>query len=144
MVLTLLLLPILGSLGDRISSTVIIPVAFGLRAMSGFCFISIENPGSLFSIFISCLLCVSSVLAVVSIEVLFMRGMPREIRGTMMGLYAVFGHLGGLSFSFLGGQLFDRISPAAPFVFIAMCDTSLMVLFLGIVACGKLKSQQSS
>ena len=66
-----------------------------------------------------------------------MRGMPGSIRGTMMGMFAFFGYSGTLLFTLVGGQLFDRIDRCAPFVFLAIMDTVLVLLTLILIITGK-------
>ena len=43
-VATILLLPLLGSLADKVPSTVIIPIAFTLRGICGYSFIWMTDP----------------------------------------------------------------------------------------------------
>ena len=70
----------------------------------------------------------------ISIYVLFYRGMPSGIRGTMMGAFTCFGLAGIASFTLVGGQLFDRLGSAAPIYGLATLD-SFMVLLSIIMAC---------
>lgn len=135
---TICLLPILGILGDRIPSKVLIPVAFALRGLCGYSFIWIKNPDTFIAKTLCCLLIIFTVVEAVSIEVLFMRGMPKAIRGTMTGVFAVFGQLGTLLFTLIGGQMFDRVGRSAPFVFLAIMDTMLVVLAFGLICTGRL------
>jgi len=100
-----------------------------------------SNPKSYISMGLCCLLIILTVVEAISIEVLFFRGMPGEIRGTMMGMYAFFGQLGTLVFTLVGGQMFDRISRSAPFVFLAGMDTLIVLLALGLICTGRLKSK---
>ena len=140
MAATIVLLPILGMLGDRIPSTVIIPVTFTARAICGYGFYFIDKPDSVWSIVLCTLLIVFSIIESISIDVLFMKRMPSEVRGTMTGVFALFGQVGLLIFTCVGGQLYDKVSPSAPFVFLAIMDTCLVILTMVLIACGKLKS----
>ena len=90
-VATIALLPILGHMGDKIPSTVIVPISFALRGAVGYSFIWLHDPESVIAQTLCCLLIVFTVIEAVSIEVLLMRGMPSAIRGTMMGVFAFFG-----------------------------------------------------
>jgi len=78
-------------MGDKIPSTVIVPIAFALRGAVGYSFIWLNDPESAIAQTLCCLLIIFTVIEAVSIEVLFMRGMPSTIRGTMMGVFAFFG-----------------------------------------------------
>ena len=103
-----------------------------------------QSPKSFASVTLCCLLIIFTVIEAISIEVLLMRGMPSQIRGTMMGMFAFFGQMGTLMFTLIGGQLFDRIDRNAPFVFLAMMDTLLVLLTLTLICLGKFKRHQAS
>ena len=133
--------PILGIIGDYVPSRVIIPVAFTLRGICGFSFMYMSNPQSVASFFMCCSLIIFTVIEAISIEVLLMRDMPNEIRGTMMGMFAFFGQLGTLMFTLVGGQMFDRISRSAPFVFLGIMDFLLVLITLTLICLGKFKSE---
>ena len=87
------------------------------------------------------LLIIFTVVEAISVEVLLMKGMPGQIRGSMMGVFAFAGMLGTIIFTLVGGQLFDIIDRCAPFVFLAAMDTLLVLLTLVLIAGGKFKSQ---
>ena len=88
-----------------------------------------------------CLLIIFTVIEAISIEVLLMRGMPSGIRGTMMGIVNFFGQLGMLLYTLIGGWLFDRIDKNAPFIFLAIMDTILVLLTLTLICLGKFKTK---
>ena len=139
-VATIALLPIMGHMGDKIPSTVIVPISFALRGAVGYSFIWLDDPESAIAQTLCCLLIIFTVIEAVSIEVLLMREIPSAIRGTMMGVFAFFGQLGTLLFTLIGGQMFDRIDRNAPFVFLAIMDSFLVVLALAMTALGKFRS----
>uniref|UniRef100_A0A7S3I8E4 Major facilitator superfamily (MFS) profile domain-containing protein n=1 Tax=Favella ehrenbergii TaxID=182087 RepID=A0A7S3I8E4_9SPIT len=116
-----------------------VPVAFLVRGICGFSFMLMDNPESFMAMAICVVLIVFTVLEAISIEVLFFKGMPSQIRGTMMGCFAFFGQLGTLLFTLIGGQMFDRIGRNSPFVFLAAMDTFLVVLALTMACLGKFK-----
>ena len=134
---TIICLPLLGYAGDKVPSPIIVPFAFFLRGMSGYAFLWINNPKSGVAQLFCCCLIIFSVVESVSIEVLLMRGMPNKIRGTMMGLFNFFGVMGSLSFTLIGGQIFDRIDRCAPFIYLALMDTVLVLTCLTLTALGK-------
>jgi MFS-type transporter involved in bile tolerance (Atg22 family) len=91
MILTAVLLPIIGHLADKTPSRVIIPIAFFIRCCAAFAFITIDVPDHYFA-YISCsFLILATTLENVSVEVLFMRNMPGDIRGAMNGCFHFFG-----------------------------------------------------
>jgi len=116
-----------------------VPIAFTLRGICGYTFLWLKDPESYVSEVMCVLLVVFTVVEAVSIEVLFFRGMPSQIRGTMMGMFAFFGQVGTLVFVLCGGQMFDKIDRSAPFVFLALGDTLLLLLVITLICLGKFK-----
>ena len=131
--------PLFGFVSDKLPSKVVIPIAVLLRATCSYAFMFMTNPESVMAMAICVMLIVFTMLEAISIEVLFFRGMPNNIRGTMMGCFAFFGQIGTLLFTLIGGQMFDRIGRNSPFVFIGIMDTFLLILTLVMVCLGKLK-----
>jgi MFS family permease len=66
--------------------------------------------------------------AIISSGALIGQEAPAAIRGSVMGLYNFFGALGILFTSLVGGQIFDRIDPAAPVIMIGFF---LLLLSIG-------------
>ena len=67
-----------------------------------------------------------------------MRNMKPHIRGTLSGLAFFFGSLGTTTFALVGGILFDRVGPWAPFVLVAFADglvlmASLLFIMFGLI-----------
>ena len=58
----------------------------------------------------------------------------------MVGVFSLFGSLGKLIFTFVGGQMFDHISRDSPFVFQACMDMMIVLISLTMTCMGKLKS----
>jgi len=139
MILTGVLLPFLGHLADKTPSKVLIPIAFFIRCVAAFMFITLERPDT-FGAYVSCsLLILATVLVVVSIEVLFMRGMPGDVRGAMNGVLHFFGQIGILFFTQIAGGLFDNVGPWAPFACVGVCDSILFTAAVLLSFYGKLK-----
>ena len=136
--LCMIIVPIFGALGDRIPPKILIPIAFSIRGFAGYCFVFITTPESYFAVTVILTLIVSTLLEHVVVDKLYTSALPSRIRGAMVGVYSFFGHFGCLCFTLFGGHLFDRISRNAPFVFLAMMDSLLVVITLVMVCRGKL------
>jgi predicted MFS family arabinose efflux permease len=52
---------------------------------------------------------------------------PAENRGAVIGTFSVFGAIGVLVASGVGGRLFDNIGPGAPFIMVASATGLLAV-----------------
>jgi MFS transporter, DHA1 family, tetracycline resistance protein len=139
MILTGVMLPVIGHLADKTPSRIIIPIAFFIRCGAAFAFVTLERPDTV-TAYVSCsFLILATVLENVSIEVLFMRGMPGDVRGAMNGVLHFFGQIGILFFTQVGGRLFDNVGPWAPFALVGACDGLLFTLALVLSLFGKLK-----
>ena len=99
MILTGVLLPIIGHLADSTPSRIIIPLAFLTRCIAAFLFVTIQVPDTFLS-YLSCsILILATTIESISVEVLFMREMPGEVRGAMNGCLHFFGQIGILIFT---------------------------------------------
>ena len=52
----------------------------------------------------------------------------------------MFGQLGCLLFTIIGGNIYDTIGPSAPFIMLAIMDSIILVLVVLLIALGKLKN----
>ena len=133
------MLPVIGYYADRISSRVVVPLAFLIRCFAAMMFVTITTPTSILS-YLSCsLLILATTVENVAIEVLFMRNMPGSVRGAMNGCLHFFGAIGILIFTKSGGYLFDNVAPWAPFALIGVCDFFLFMLASTLGLLGLLK-----
>ena len=90
------------------------------------------------SVLLSMLIIVASAVQFISVEVLYLRSLPNDIRGVMIGLSNFFGLLGQTIFSVIAGYMFDEVGPASPFSAVAICDfgialVALVVGFIGVL-----------
>ena len=52
---------------------------------------------------------------------------PEHLRGSALGIFILLGLVGVAAINFVGGQLFDRVSPVAPFVLVAAFNALILV-----------------
>ena len=67
-----------------------------------------------------------------------MRKMKAHIRGTLSGLAFFFGSIGTTMFALVGGIIFDRIGPWAPFVLVACADAVVLLVSLLFIISNKI------
>jgi predicted MFS family arabinose efflux permease len=142
MVGNLVVLPLVGWLSDTVRSAILIPFAYALRFVACMAFTHLEVPDST-SAYISCtFLILATQLENVSVEVLFMRDMPGDIRGILNALLHFSGQIGILFYSQVGGRLFDSMGPAAPFWLLGIMDIVVggLALILGLLGKFEAKS----
>ena len=73
----------------------------------------------------------------VTIDGLFCKNLPKDIRGTLNGAYNFFGNIGVLIFSSVAGYLYDHIGPNVPFAVVGVCD----IIFAFGVICLRLSGK---
>ena len=104
-------------------------MGFGLISLN-----YITDPNSVASYATACLIIISALFKSISHDSLFAKNIPKDIRGTMHGIYTFFATLGGLWFSKLGGYMHDYYGPASPFLIVAIIDFgfAIVVFILGL------------
>ena len=137
---TALVLPLLGYISDKIGTHITVPASFISRALVLTSFLFIKDPDTIISYFLCSCIIITSAMQSSSIEVLFLRTLPQDIRGVMVGILNVFANLGTLFFTKYGGPAFDKIGPTSPFIIIACGDWAVFMLATAFVLLGLLKS----
>jgi len=89
--------------------------------------------------FLIVILTISSLFEGVSIEVLFFKKMPSDIRGVMMGLFSLFAMLGTLVFTLIASIIYEEHGPNSPFVICCVCDVLIALFVIILSCCGKLR-----
>jgi MFS family permease len=133
-------LPIVGWVSDKYGPHITIPLSFVIRALVLMSFLTIKKPDSYFSYAMCSIIIISSAMQASSIDALFLKSIPKEIRGAMVGTYNMFANVGTLLFTYYGGPAFDKIGPASPFIMIACGDWLVFLLAIILAIFGVLKS----
>ena len=134
----LVVAPFFGIVSDNADPRVIVPSTFFVRGIIAFTFQYIENPKDWHAYVLCVTMIVVSVVQFICVEVLFMRNMKKEIRGTLSGIAFFFGSIGTTTFALVGGIIFDRIGPWAPFVLVAHADAIVLFISLIFIILGKI------
>ena len=58
----------------------------------------------------------------------------------MVSAFWFFGNLGGTIFALIGGFMFDKISPSAPFSYMGVTDMIVFVFAITLLCMGKLNN----
>ena len=136
---TLATMPVFGYFSDKVDLRYYVPLAFFLRGMVCFAFRSIDDPTTWHAYFLAICLTMTSAIQFLAVEVLFMRNMRSTIRGTLNGVAFFFGGVGTTIFVFVGGILFDKVAPWAPFAAVGASDFAAIVLSLVFFLTGLVK-----
>lgn len=123
----LLWAPVAGFMMDRINRITGLTL-FMLVSALGFGATSfIDNPLETAAIPFFILLGVAQISAFLGSQILIGQEAPVAERGSVVGMFNVFGAIGILITTAIGGRLFDQIAPWAPFVLVATMNIVLVV-----------------
>ena len=131
----LLSAPLWGVLADRINRVSALNVTLLLAFLGYGGTWLIDNPFGVGMIVCCVLIGMSEVGCIVTSSVLIAQQSPQRIRGSVIGLFNLFGAVGILVASKLGGVLFDNWREAAPFILFGCL--ALAVLFWGLAVRAK-------
>ena len=135
----MIVVPIFGKYADKIPPSIIIPLVFFIRSATAFQVQKIDDPNGNWFAIVSVSIVLASTIQVITVTTLFIRNLPNDIRGTMVGIWQFFANLGCTIFSLVGGILFDEISPSAPFDLVAVCDAAICILAIILACFGSLR-----
>jgi len=120
--------PLFGFVADKIDRLTLCVIGFGLAAL-GYAWLGMLDNVLSFAVVIPTLILVgvgqsSTQLAC---TVLLGEECPAAYRGSVFGVQAFFGAIGILAISWGGGQLFDLVGPASPFLAVAVANACVFI-----------------
>ncbi len=74
------------------------------------------------------LLAVAQIFGIIASQVFITQQARPEIRGSVIGFFGVCGALAQIILAYIGGFMFDKWSPNAPFVLVAILNVILLIL----------------
>jgi MFS family permease len=128
----LLWAPIMGVLNDRLDRTTMMAMALACAGFSYMAMGIIPDPlgGWMFPAAVA--LGIGQMSVVSACQTLIGQEAPKEARGAITGMFSLFGAGGILFITKIGGQIFDQIGPAAPFVLIGAINICLFLFALTV------------
>ncbi len=124
----LLTLPVMGILADRINRVSIVAVAMTCAAIGYLALGIAPNPFESNLIYpVVVLAGIGEAGMIISVPALIGQEAPPESRGAIIGVAATFGALGIILANWVSGLLFDNWSYQAPFMFMAIVNTIMLV-----------------
>ncbi len=127
----LIVAPLSGVLADRIGRVDAVLVSMAVTAVGYTSALFIDNPFAPSAYAIAALIGVGQISAVITSQVLVQEQAPASIRGSVLGMFGLFGGIGIMVALGVGGVLFDAWRPAGPFAMFGVL--ALVVLVLGLV-----------
>ena len=104
----------------------------------------IEDPNENEAFILVSLMIIFSIGQVVSLESLFMKNLPRDVRGAMSILMTFFLDIAALAYNIVGGPVFDSLGPASPFLLVSIFDMTLFLLAILLGCFGYLSYPDAS
>jgi MFS family permease len=127
----LLWLPVIGAIVDRLNRVTGVVVCMTLAVIGYLSTLLIGDPLARSSLGLFALLGIGQISAFLGATVMISQEAPRRSRGSVVGMFNMFGAIGIIVSVGIGGRLFDTIAPAAPFVFIGLI--TIVVLLMALV-----------
>lgn len=122
----LLWLFVIGVVLDRVNRVTGVVICMTIACLGYMGTMLIDDPLSKSAIPLLVLLGMGQISAFAGAQTLIAKEAPLESRGSVIGMFNICGAAGILFSTFIGGILFDRVGPHAPFVFVG-CLTLLLI-----------------
>ncbi len=122
--------PILGWIADRVDRVTGVAIGMCIAAIGHLWMGFQADPLVSSAVPAAVMMGIGTNAAIISSGALVGQEAPARVRGSVIGAYSFCGALGILFTSLVGGQIFDRINPAAPVI---MIGTFLALLSIGAV-----------
>lgn len=129
--------PIFGILSDRVSRVKAVAIAVGISAIGYSSLFFIQDPLGGWMKFALVFVGLGEVGGVICSQVLIAQQAPKEIRGSVIGVFGFFGALGIMTAFTLGGYLFDKWTESAPFLLFGVIG--VFVVLFAIMVRNKVK-----
>jgi MFS family permease len=119
---------IAGHIADTVNRTYFLLFSL-LLATAAFCLpLLVDNVLGWQLYAVVAIIAVSETTSTIASQTLLGQETPPELRGSVTGVYTVIGTTGAMTVNFLGGILFDRFSPVAPFLLVAAINLACFLL----------------
>jgi len=133
---TLVWVPVLGVMMDRLNRVTAVIVGSALGAVAFLSTAFIDNPLDRAYLPVFALIGIGQISCLLTSQALIGQEAPAQKRGAVVGAFSWCGAIGIMAFAAVGGRLFDSFSPAAPFMLVGAGTAAVMLA--GIVV--RLKS----
>ena len=129
--MALIFAPIFGLIADRMNraNAVILAVALASIGYGSTIFVSDPTSGLIF--LVAALIGIGEISGMIASGVLIAQQAPRDIRGSVIGIFSLSGTVGIMAATGIGGQLFDKWLPQGPFVLFSILG--FIVVAIGLV-----------
>ena len=128
--------PVMGYLTDRISRVASLALACGL-ALVGYTWMGLlDTPMGPSAYPAAIVLGMGQVGAILAATALVGQEVPKRLTGSVSGAFTIFGAIGILLSTKVGGWLFDTWMPGAPFIMTGVANGLIMLAAFALIAAG--------
>jgi MFS family permease len=121
------LIDLIGKKRSRVDSLAVAAI-IGVIAYGTMFFIA--NPLGNGMLFAMILLAIAQIFGIIASQVFITQQARPEIRGSVIGFFGVCGAFAQIVLAYIGGFMFDKWSPNAPFILVAILNIILLLLCL--------------
>jgi len=119
--------PMIGPLIDRINRVTALAVCMGLAMLGNLSVLLLDNPFEPIGYLVFILMGIGQISVFLGAQSLIGQEAPLEARGSIIGTFNISGAIGILIIAKAGGDLFDSMSPQAPFVIVGAINFLVML-----------------
>ncbi|MCP4831125.1 MAG: MFS transporter [Gammaproteobacteria bacterium] len=128
----LLWAPVMGWLNDHMDRAHAMGLAMGLAAVGYIGIAFVPDPFGVWMYPAMVVLGIGQISVVLASQTLIGQESPPSYRGSVVGMFSMFGAAGILFISSVGGWAFDAVSPLAPFILIGIVNSLLCFFSIGV------------
>jgi len=130
--MALLWSPVMGLILDRIPRLTAVCVAFALAGVGYSALGQVDDPFGPWMLPAAIMAGIGEASAVVAAGVLIGQEAPAATRGTLIGVFGLFGSLGIVCLTFAGGLVFDTFGRSAPFAMMGIVNFAVLAAALWV------------
>jgi len=119
--------PMIGPLIDRFNRVTALAVCMGLAMIGNLSVLLLDNPFEPIGYLVFILMGIGQISVFLGAQSLIGQEAPLEARGSIIGTFNISGAIGILIIAKAGGNLFDSMSPQAPFVIVGAINFLVML-----------------
>jgi MFS family permease len=126
--------PVVGVFLDHVNRVTGLIVCMALASLGYFSLLLVADPFAPVSLALFAMVGIGQVSAFFGAQVLIGQEAPLKERASVVGAYNLFGAVGIVFVTGIGGRLFDAIAPVAPFVFVGCLNALVMLMAIVVRA----------
>ncbi|NTV97757.1 MAG: MFS transporter [Chlorobiaceae bacterium] len=119
--------PVIGPFIDRWNRVTALIVCMAMASAGYLSLALIGNPHEQGALIFFVLLGIGQISSFLGAQSLIGQEAPKAERGSVIGMFNIFGALGILIITSIGGRLFDTVSPKAPFIVVGIINALVML-----------------